>query len=64
VPALLPPPPNTHTWHAGHARDDTFIARRHSELLVAAYGGDKEFVTFSGDHNSGEPSGLLLGGGV
>jgi hypothetical protein len=37
----------------GHALDDTFVARHHSERLFQAYAGDKNLVTFEGDHNSG-----------
>ena len=36
----------------GHATEDTFVGKHHSERLVAAYAGDKNFITFRGDHNS------------
>ncbi|PRW33772.1 alpha beta-hydrolase [Chlorella sorokiniana] len=36
----------------GHARDDTFVNKHHSERLFAAYAGDKNFISFDGDHNS------------
>lgn len=40
----------------GHALDDTFVAKAHSEKLLAKYGGeDKRLVTFEGDHNSIRP---------
>mmetsp|Transcript_20821 Transcript_20821/g.49641 ORF Transcript_20821/g.49641 Transcript_20821/m.49641 type:complete len:405 (-) Transcript_20821:311-1525(-) len=39
----------------GHAEDDTFIPKRHSELLYEKYSGEKNFVTFEGDHNSHRP---------
>lgn len=37
---------------AGHATEDTFVSKHHSERLMAAYAGDKNFITFRGDHNS------------
>lgn len=40
-------------WHAAHGRDDTFVHPHHSERLFQAYGGDKNLVTFDGEHNSG-----------
>jgi alpha/beta superfamily hydrolase len=39
----------------GHADDDDFILKRHSELIHAKYAGDKNMVTFPGDHNSQRP---------
>ena len=36
----------------GHADGDTFIGLHHSQRLFAAYAGDKNLVTFGGDHNS------------
>ncbi|KAL3141831.1 hypothetical protein ABBQ32_004502 [Trebouxia sp. C0010 RCD-2024] len=39
----------------GHAVDDTFVAKAHSERLLAKYGGDKELCLFEGDHNSVRP---------
>jgi hypothetical protein len=39
----------------GHADQDSFISKTHSERLVAAYAGDKELVAFDGDHNSHRP---------
>jgi hypothetical protein len=36
----------------GHAAGDAFIAPHHSALLHAAYAGEKELVSFEGDHNS------------
>lgn len=41
---------------AGHAEQDSFISRAHSERLHAAYAGDKNLVTFDGDHNSHRPA--------
>ena len=38
---------------AGHAKEDTFVNKHHSERLFAAHAGDKNFITFDGDHNSG-----------
>lgn len=37
---------------AGHADRDSFIGLHHSQRLFAAYAGDKNLVTFGGDHNS------------
>eukprot|EP01043_Picozoa_sp_COSAG02_P003434 COSAG02_NODE_83_length_39665_cov_25.213719_33_plen_655_part_00 len=39
----------------GHADDDDFILKRHSELIHEKYAGDKNLVTFPGDHNSQRP---------
>ena len=39
----------------GHAVDDTFVVKAHSERLLAKYGGDKELCLFEGDHNSVRP---------
>ncbi len=39
----------------GHADDDDFILKRHSELIHEKYVGDKNLVTFPGDHNSQRP---------
>ena len=39
----------------GHASEDTFINKRHSERLAAAYAGDSNLVSFAGDHNSVRP---------
>ena len=39
----------------GHADDDDFILKRHSEVIHAKYAGDKNLVTFPGDHNSQRP---------
>ncbi|KAF5832482.1 Alpha/Beta hydrolase protein [Dunaliella salina] len=36
----------------GHAKSDSFVRINHSELLHAAYAGDKNFIKFEGDHNS------------
>ena len=54
-----------HGWHtsqhhnvihvgdsAGHGRDDTFIGVHHSQKLHDKYGGEKQLITFPGDHNS------------
>ena len=40
----------------GHAEQDSFIPKAHSERLVAAYAGDANMVTFGGDHNSHRPA--------
>ena len=40
---------------AGHANHDSFVAKVHSEKLHAAYAGDKNLITFEGDHNSHRP---------
>ena len=41
---------------AGHAEGDTFVAKAHSEKLLAKYGSpDKELMLFDGDHNSIRP---------
>ena len=39
----------------GHAEDDDFILKRHSEAIHEKYAGDKNLVTFDGDHNSRRP---------
>ncbi|GAB4812973.1 hypothetical protein N2152v2_000019 [Parachlorella kessleri] len=39
----------------GHAKEDTFVNKHHSERLFAAHAGDKNFITFDGDHNSVRP---------
>ncbi|KAK9836936.1 hypothetical protein WJX81_000753 [Elliptochloris bilobata] len=36
----------------GHAERDSFIGLHHSQRLFAAYAGDKNLITFGGDHNS------------
>ena len=41
---------------AGHADHDSFVAKAHSEKLHAAYAGDKNLITFEGDHNSHRPA--------
>jgi pimeloyl-ACP methyl ester carboxylesterase len=38
-----------------HATDDDFILPHHSEKLHEAYEGDKNMVTFGGDHNTTRP---------
>ncbi|KAL4425310.1 hypothetical protein ABPG75_009326 [Micractinium tetrahymenae] len=38
-----------------HGKDDSFVHPHHSERLFQAYGGDKNFVTFEGEHNSVRP---------
>ncbi|DBB11274.1 TPA: hypothetical protein ACH3X3_006710 [Trebouxia sp. C0006] len=41
----------------GHAREDTFVTKEHSEKLIARYGSpDKELMLFDGDHNSVRPT--------
>lgn len=40
---------------AGHATEDTFIPVSHSQRLSDAYAGEKNFLTFAGDHNSVRP---------
>ncbi|KAJ1432258.1 Alpha/Beta hydrolase protein [Ochromonadaceae sp. CCMP2298] len=37
------------------ALNDHFVSQKHSELLHAAYGGDKNLVIVDGDHNSPRP---------
>lgn len=37
---------------AGHGREDTFIGIHHSQKLHDKYGGEKQLITFPGDHNS------------
>ncbi|KAG1670695.1 hypothetical protein FOA52_010971 [Chlamydomonas sp. UWO 241] len=39
----------------GHATGDSFIKISHSERLHEAYAGDKNLITFEGDHNSRRP---------
>ena len=42
---------------AGHAREDTFVTKEHSEKLIARYGSPgKELMLFDGDHNSVRPT--------
>lgn len=41
---------------SGHADGDTFINKRHSVLLHEAYAGDKNLITFEGDHNALRPT--------
>eukprot|EP00210_Caulerpa_lentillifera_P002484 g2381.t1 len=36
----------------GHADGDTFIKKAHSEKLMERYAGDKNLISFPGDHNS------------
>ena len=43
------------TLRAGHAEQDTFVSKAHSERLHKAYAGDKNLITFEGDHNSHRP---------
>ena len=40
----------------GHAEGDDFIEPHHSEELHEKYAGDKNYITFEGDHNSRRPS--------
>jgi hypothetical protein len=37
------------------AQGDHFVSQKHSELLHAVYGGDKNLVVVEGDHNSPRP---------
>ncbi|GMH35675.1 hypothetical protein BSKO_03543 [Bryopsis sp. KO-2023] len=39
----------------GHANGDTFVKKAHSEKLHEKYAGDKNIITFDGDHNSRRP---------
>lgn len=39
----------------GHADGDDFIKKSHSENLLEQYAGDKNLITFPGDHNSVRP---------
>jgi fermentation-respiration switch protein FrsA (DUF1100 family) len=43
----------------GHAIDDDFIMPSHSEALHEAYAGEKNYVTFEGDHNTPRPQHFL-----
>ena len=43
----------------GHAKDDDFITPSHSEALHEAYAGDKNYISFDGDHNSSRPQFFL-----
>jgi hypothetical protein len=38
------------------ATGDDFIAPRHAEAIHADYAGDKNLITFDGDHNSNRPA--------
>ncbi|CAG9465878.1 unnamed protein product [Pedinophyceae sp. YPF-701] len=38
-----------------HAIEDDFVPAHHGKALHDAYGGDKNMVTFAGDHNSPRP---------
>jgi pimeloyl-ACP methyl ester carboxylesterase len=40
----------------GHGKEDDFIAFEHSEKLFKAYAGDKNLISFEGNHNSPRPS--------
>ena len=42
-----------------HATDDDFITPSHSEALHEKYSGDKNYITFEGDHNSVRPQFFL-----
>lgn len=35
-----------------HAQGDTFVKPQHSQQIYDLYGGDKQFITINGDHNS------------
>ena len=37
------------------AKSDTFVAPHHTEALYQAYQGDKNLISFDGDHNSLRP---------
>jgi len=39
----------------GHGLDDNFIKVHHSQKLCDAYAGDKNLITFDGDHNAHRP---------
>lgn len=39
----------------GHAKDDDFIEPSHCEELHEKYSGDKNYISFDGDHNSMRP---------
>lgn len=39
----------------GHANEDDFILPSHSEELHEKYAGDKNLITFDGDHNTPRP---------
>jgi hypothetical protein len=39
----------------GHAEDDDFIVPAHTEELHEKYSGDKNYISFEGDHNSPRP---------
>ncbi|KAH7431098.1 hypothetical protein KP509_08G029500 [Ceratopteris richardii] len=39
----------------GHAKGDVFVLPHHSELIYKEYAGDKNIITFEGDHNSSRP---------
>jgi hypothetical protein len=43
----------------GHAKDDDFILPSHSEALHEKYAGDKNYITFEGDHNTVRPQFFL-----
>ena len=38
-----------------HAENDNFIKLKHSQTLFELYAGDKNIITFDGDHNSQRP---------
>eukprot|EP00344_Euplotes_crassus_P002808 CAMPEP_0197004600 /NCGR_PEP_ID=MMETSP1380-20130617/23854_1 /TAXON_ID=5936 /ORGANISM="Euplotes crassus, Strain CT5" /LENGTH=387 /DNA_ID=CAMNT_0042423445 /DNA_START=27 /DNA_END=1191 /DNA_ORIENTATION=+ len=40
----------------GHAKEDDFILPSHSEELHEKYAGDKNYISFEGDHNSTRPA--------
>lgn len=43
----------------GHATGDDFILPSHSEDLYERYSGEKDYITFEGDHNSYRPQFFL-----
>eukprot|EP00873_Tetraselmis_striata_P045654 jgi/Tetstr1/465918/TSEL_010532.t1 len=40
----------------GHADGDLFVLKHHSQALHEKYAGEKNFISFDGDHNSIRPS--------
>jgi len=40
----------------GHAEDDDFIEKHHSQELHDKYSGEKNLINFEGDHNTARPN--------
>ncbi len=52
LPCHIVAVPSEYAVSTGHGREDTFIGVHHSQKLHDKYGGEKQLITFPGDHNS------------